>query len=330
MRAILFSLTIITTLALTSCGKIRGVDGTPYVESGKRWANSKLPLTLRISKKYFDKYKDEFQDVEANFEKAAGGKDLINFVTYDGNYELDKFTDSKAHWDSLRSQGQIDHGEYIVYIKDDSEHFTDYDSGTLGLAWSWGTNIYWGSLSINLKTLKLGARVYDVLLHEVGHFLGFPHITEQISWMNPTHTLWPVGFYGDDEQYVYDKYFQFIRDTYGKDLEKLAAIDERKVIDDKADTIEENFGLSAQRSQDVSRAIFHMNKIKNKRALSEKDYDVLTNKLLGFNYKKGKDALEKYLQGEATDLEDLLAKAADVNGTTPEHMTEIMGELFLK
>ncbi|TDJ04037.1 MAG: hypothetical protein E2O68_08910 [Deltaproteobacteria bacterium] len=333
MKIILLSLTIVTSLALTSCGKIRGVDGALYVENGKRWSNTKLPLTLRVPKKYYDKYKKEFQDAEADFQTAAGGKDLIDFVTYDGNYELDKFTDSRSHWNSLYSQGLIDHGEYIVYIKDDKEHFTDFKTGidgsTLGYAWAWGTDIYWGALSLNLYTLKLGARVYDVLLHEVGHFLGFQHITEQISWMNPTHTLWPVGFAGDDEEWVYDKYFQFIRDTYGKDLEKLAAIDERKVIEEKAESIEENFGLSADRSWDVSRAIFHLSKVRNKRSLTEKDYNIFSNKLLGFNYKKGKDALEKHIQGDGAELEELLVQAAEVNGTTPEHMTEIMGELFL-
>jgi len=328
MKAILLSLTIVTILTLTSCGKIRGVDGATYAENGKRWANSKLPLTLKVPQKYYDRYKDQFQDVEDDFESAAG-KDLINFVPYDGHYELEKFTDSRSHWNSLRSQNLIGANEFIVYIKDDKEHFTDYDKNVIGLAWSWGTDIYWGSLSINVDALKMRGKIYNVLLHEAGHFLGFPHITDGISWMNPTMTLFPMGFYGDDEDRILDKYLQFIRDTYGKDLEKLAAIDERKVIEEKAESIEENFGLSAGRSWDVSRAIFHMNKIKNKRALSEKDYNVLSNKLLGFNYKKGKDALEKHLQGEGSDLEDLLAGAAEVNGTTPEHMTEIMGELFL-
>jgi hypothetical protein len=329
MKAILLSITLVATLALTSCGKIRGVDGATYSENGKRWSNSKLPLTLKVPKQYYDKYKKQFSDVENDFESAAG-KDLINFVPYDGHYELDKFTDSRSHWNSLRSQNLIGANEYIVYIKDDKEHFTDYDSGVIGLAWSWGQDIYWGSLSISTYNLKMKGKIYNVLLHEVGHFLGFPHITDQISWMNPTMTLFPMGFYGDDEQRVWDKYYQFIRDTYGKDLEKLAAIDERKIIGEKAESIEENFGLSADRSQDVSRAIFHLNKIKNKRSLTEKDYNIFSNKLLGFNYKEGKDALEKHLQGEGSDLEELLVQAAEVNGTTPEHMTEIMGELFLK
>ena len=325
MRAILLSLIIISTFGLTSCGKMRGVDGTPYLESGKRWSNDKLPVTLKVPQKYYDKYKRQFQDVEGDFESAAG-KDLINFVPYDGNYELDKFTDSKSHWNDLRGKNLIGDNEFVVYIKDDKEHFTDYDKNVIGLAWSWGQDIYWGSLSISTSAVS----IYNVLLHEVGHFLGFPHILDEISWMNPTSTLFPMGFANQDEDRVWDKYLQFIRDTYGKDLEKLAAIDERKVIDEKASAIEENFGLSAERSQDVSKTIYHLNKVRNKRSLTEKDYNIFSNKLLGFNYKKGKNALEKHIQGEGSELEDLVAQAAEINGTTPEHMTEIMGEFFLK
>ena len=325
MKILVLLLTVIATLTLSSCGKMRGVDGEPYISNGKKWSNDKLPLTLKVPQKYYNKYKNQFKDVENDFESAAG-KDLINFVPYDGHYELDKFTDSRSHWNELRGKNLIGENEFIVYIKDDKEHFTDYDKNVIGLAWSWGQDVYWGSLSISTKAIS----IYNVLLHEVGHFLGFPHITDEVSWMNPTSTLFPLGFANHDEDRVWDKYLQFIRDTYGKDLEKLAAIDERELIGEKASAIEENFGLSADRSQNVSRAIFHLNKIKNKRSLTEKDYNVFSNKLLGFNYNKGKNALEKHLQGEGEELEELLAQAADVNGTTPEHMTEIMGEIFLK
>ena len=64
--------------------------------------------------------------------------------------------------------------------------------------------------------------------------------------------------------------------------------------------------------------------------LTPTEKEMLSNKILGFGFEKGKSALEKYMQGEKDSLDDLIAIAAEKNETTPEHVRELFGELFLK
>ena len=65
--------------------------------------------------------------------------------------------------------------------------------------------------------------------------------------------------------------------------------------------------------------------------MTKKDKDILTEKLLGFDYQTGKDALAKVIAGEETDeLEGLFQKAANKNDIAPEHVKELIAEVFLQ
>ena len=55
----------------------------------------------------------------------------------------------------------------------------------------------------------------------------------------------------------------------------------------------------------------------------------MSHQILGFDYQNGKKALEKHIQGDGKDLEDLLQLAADKNETTPEHVRELLSEYLL-
>ena len=60
-----------------------------------------------------------------------------------------------------------------------------------------------------------------------------------------------------------------------------------------------------------------------------REKDLLSNEILGLSYGVGKKALENYMSGDQDSLEDLIEVAADKNETTPEHIRELVGEIFL-
>jgi hypothetical protein len=71
-------------------------------------------------------------------------------------------------------------------------------------------------------------------------------------------------------------------------------------------------------------------KLTSTRSLTERERDILTKEILGFGFEKGKVALESYMQGSKDSLDDLIAVAASKNETSPEHVKELFGEIFLK
>ena len=66
------------------------------------------------------------------------------------------------------------------------------------------------------------------------------------------------------------------------------------------------------------------------RDLTAREKDLLSHEILGFGYERGKTALENHLQGDQNSLDDLILRAADKNETSPEHVKELFGEIFLK
>ena len=57
--------------------------------------------------------------------------------------------------------------------------------------------------------------------------------------------------------------------------------------------------------------------------------NIYTQKVLGVDYDAGKKALEKHIQGDSADMEAMMERAADLNGTSPEAVTELLGEYLL-
>jgi hypothetical protein len=115
-----------------------------------------------------------------------------------------------------------------------------------------------------------------------------------------------------------------------KDLEKYAASRENRQSEEYAGNLVENFGLSESRAQAISKHIIAYRKLSSTRSLTVRERDVLTREILGFGFEKGKVALEKYMQGTKDSLDDLITIAASKNGTSPEHVKELFGEIFLK
>ena len=115
----------------------------------------------------------------------------------------------------------------------------------------------------------------------------------------------------------------------GKDLESLGANVESLGNEELIYNLEENYGLSEKRAASVAKITSSFKKIQNKRSLTDKEMNIYTQKVLGVDYSAGKKALEKHIQGDSADMEAMMERAADMNGTSPEAVTELVGEYLL-
>ena len=115
-----------------------------------------------------------------------------------------------------------------------------------------------------------------------------------------------------------------------KDLETMASNIEGKDAADLALDIESKFGLSSDRSLKVASLQLAYNKLSSKRSLTSKDQDIFSKQLIGTDYKTAKSALEGHIQGDSADMDNVLDQAAELNGTSPEHMTELLGDILVK
>ena len=313
------------TLIFASCAKYQGVDGAPYVENGTRWKNSDLPITFKVPRKYYNQYKTQFENVEADYQEAAG-KDLVNFVPVD---EDPKYN---THWDAHKATG-YDKNNMYIYIKDSDNNFTDFEVDTVGQElkyYNFNGDITFSSIVIAENRSMMLYHFEEVLLHEVGHALGFQHITDDVSYMNPTKTWFWYGFQNNDEERVRQKYLLFAFIESYKDLEGMGAKKEFIEIENSAANFQSQFGLSEERSFEVAKIVNAYNKIGKKRALTTKDRNIFTHSLLGVDYKSSKKALESHIQGDENALTDILEKASDVNGISPEQVQELVGDYLLQ
>ena len=89
------------------------------------------------------------------------------------------------------------------------------------------------------------------------------------------------------------------------------------------------FQLSEQRAEGLSKLYLSWKKIERKRGITKEDIKVFSHKLLGFDFVEGMSAYRAYLEGDDSDLNVLMARAAEVNQTDPEHMKEVF-QFFLK
>ena len=114
-----------------------------------------------------------------------------------------------------------------------------------------------------------------------------------------------------------------------KDLEKAAALVEAFQVETMASTIASQFGLSDDRSVKVAQLAASWNKLSKTRALTDADADAFSKELTGVSMTEMNSAQKASADGSNGALNDILTKAAEVNGTTSENMSAIMLKLFL-
>jgi hypothetical protein len=109
-----------------------------------------------------------------------------------------------------------------------------------------------------------------------------------------------------------------------KDLEAIGAQMEDYGHQELSEKLTAEYGLSVDRAKNVAKSIQAYKKITTKRSLTAKEQDFFSQNLLGVDYKK---VSASFTSGEGMD--ELLERAADVNGTSPEQVSAIINEVFL-
>jgi hypothetical protein len=119
-------------------------------------------------------------------------------------------------------------------------------------------------------------------------------------------------------------------ETHGtqKDMEKAGALLEGLKVEHAATYLEENFGLSEDRSWDVAKLVVNWEKVSKNRSMTNRDASVFANELLGADLPTWERAIKKSFSGESADYDELIKRAAQVNGITPEHVYEIINSFM--
>ncbi len=281
-------------------------------------------VTYNVPTNIYNTYKKELDAVTGEIVSLTG-KQLVRFVPNDQN---PKYTDSLDAFNDYRSSDNA-----WILIKENNTQFTDISDGAAGIAYIGTNNSPTGIIVLNFSIPMTwsGHNFHQVVAHEVLHCLGYDHtFGDDYSIMNYNYVYGVSGITTIDRDRLATDFPFSLAVVTTKDLEKLAAFDEREESEKYAYHLMENFGLSESRAQIITRHLTSYKKLGGQRALNDREKDILSQEILGFGFEKGKMALEKYMQGEKESMEGLIILAANKNKTSPEHIKELFGELFLK
>jgi hypothetical protein len=88
------------------------------------------------------------------------------------------------------------------------------------------------------------------------------------------------------------------------------------------------FGLSDDRSIKVAKLAASWNKLSQTRALTNADADAFSQELSGVSIADMENAEKAMIGGSMSEMNAVLSRAAEVNGTSSENMNAIMMKLF--
>ncbi len=112
-----------------------------------------------------------------------------------------------------------------------------------------------------------------------------------------------------------------------KDLAKVAAISEALELEKQGKLLSENFGLSLTRANEVARLTRHWQKASQK-GMTKKEIDTFSKELLGFTFSTGHKALKRAINGDPSELDQLIEKASFHNDITPEHSVKLFNKIL--
>jgi hypothetical protein len=154
------------------------------------------------------------------------------------------------------------------------------------------------------------------------------YYTEESSYSVYVGTEWV------DTSYWYTYYtgggFRF-DNTSGtsKDLETIAALEEEVAEKLMAYKFSSEFSMSANRAQELAKLANRYQKLENTRELTAPEKDQFALSALGVSFTQVENALKAKAQGDEAKYDDLLAKASEVNKTTPEQIGKFFDELII-
>jgi hypothetical protein len=138
--------------------------------------------------------------------------------------------------------------------------------------------------------------------------------------------LQPLGgglYYSSDSNVIYEE-----SKRTPKKLAKANYILEAQKMKGASRKIAAEFGLSEKRAFEIAKLTFQWNSLQGKKTLTEADVSSFSRELLGFDLNTAKTAYKKSLSGDKKALDDLFAKAAETNDTTPEKMKKNFNDLL--
>ncbi|MBF0299392.1 MAG: hypothetical protein HQK51_11770 [Oligoflexia bacterium] len=114
-----------------------------------------------------------------------------------------------------------------------------------------------------------------------------------------------------------------------KDLEKAGALFEDMQIESGSEYLVQNYGLSEERAKEVAKLSYSWKKVSQKRSMTDKDAEIFSKKVLGVDVKFAEEAIKKSLfTADKSDYNNLIEKAAKINGVSPEHMNKIIDSIL--
>lgn len=112
-----------------------------------------------------------------------------------------------------------------------------------------------------------------------------------------------------------------------KDLAKIVALKEEIQLQKSAEFLSSEFGLSLNRGKELAGLKAHWKK-SSKKGMTNAEVDAFSTELLGFSLSSGIEAHTAFLNGDDTKVEALVKQAANINGITPEHASQLMTKVF--
>lgn len=196
-------------ILLISCGKpirFEHPNTSKPTENNVFWPTYKLPVTIKVHKEKFEKFQDILEEVQDEYQEAAGFP-LLKFIPDEKALSLTNFSESKT----------LKGSNYLMF-KEDNETFLDLVLPTMGITQvSWyvpSMRIYQAHIVINFSKGEMELSLFkEVLLHEIGHLLGFNHVSEVDSLMNEfiDHSL--PGLRDFDIERIRKKYNKPLRNS---------------------------------------------------------------------------------------------------------------------
>ena len=115
-----------------------------------------------------------------------------------------------------------------------------------------------------------------------------------------------------------------------KDLEKLAAIKESLKANRASKAISSFYGLSEERSFQLSKTILSWKKVSNQRAMTKRDLDHLTVEFAGVKASEIVESFKDLAKGDEARFNNLIERAARVNEVSPEAVKAMIQDAFMK
>ena len=115
-----------------------------------------------------------------------------------------------------------------------------------------------------------------------------------------------------------------------KDLEKMAALKENIKLNQASKAISSLYGLSEERSFQLSKTVFSWKKVSNQRAMTKRDLDHLTVEFAGVKASEIVESFKDLAKGDEARFNNLIERTAAVNEISPEAVKAMIQDAFMR